>query len=353
MTNKNKLKLLISSIVILLPSFAALILKDHVDSKVMGAWHFGWVLPLVLVAMHVILHLLTFRENEKIGQNKKIVEITYWIMPALSVYVSAIFMMLSLGLENALGVILCVLFGAMFIVMGNYMPKSLRNRTFGFKVKWTLANDENWVATHRLAGKVWVASGIVVLLGAFLPETASIILLIVTVIPAVFVPMIYSYSFYRNQLRKGTATKEDYSSYPENQIDKKTGIIATVIGVLIVIGVMVMMFVGSISFTVADDSLDIDTTYGGGISVDYDEIQSVEYVTKTVPGMRVSGFASSKLLFGWFKNDELGNYTRYTYTNVEAGIIIRTADKILVIADESVETTKALYDAIAERIYGE
>ena len=69
--------------------------------------------------------------------------------------------------------------------------------------------------------------------------------------------------------------------------------------------------------------------------------------------MRVSGFASSKLLYGWFKNDERGNYTRYTYTNVDAGIIIRTVDKILVIADESVETTKALYDAIAERIYGE
>ena len=280
MTNKNKLKLLISSIVILLPTFAALILKDHVNSKVMGAWHFGWVLPLVLVALHVILHLLTFRENEKIGQNKKIVEITYWIIPVLSVYVSAIFMMLSLGLENVLSVLLCVLFGAMFIVMGNYMPKSLRNRTFGIKIKWTLANDDNWIATHRLAGKVWVIAGIVVLLGAFLPEKVAIILLISAAIPAVFIPLVYSYLFYKKQLSNGTATKEEYSSYPGSRTDKKSGVLAAVIGSLVVVGVVIMMFVGSITFTVGDTSLEIDTTYGGGMALDYSDIDSCDSGTK-------------------------------------------------------------------------
>ena len=349
MMNKNKIKLLISSIVIILPTLAALILKEHVNSKVMGAWHFGWVLPLVLVALHVILHLLTFRENEKIGQNKKIVEITYWIIPALSVYVSAIFMMLSLGLENVLSVLLCVLFGALFIVMGNYMPKSLRNRTFGIKIKWTLANDENWIATHRLAGKVWVIAGIVVLLGAFLPETVAIILLITSAIPAVFIPLVYSYSFYKKQLSDGTATKEEYFSYPGSKIDKKSGILATVIGSVVVVGVVIMMFVGSITFTVGENSLSIDTTYGGGMTLDYSDIDSVEYVENGVPGMRVSGFASSKLLYGWFKNDELGNYTRYTYAKSEVNIIIRAGDDIIVIADETSELTKALYDGLVEK----
>ena len=76
MTNKNKIKLLISSIVIILPTLAALILKDLVEPQVMGAWHFTWVLPVILVAVHVLLHLITFHENESVEQNKKIVEIT-------------------------------------------------------------------------------------------------------------------------------------------------------------------------------------------------------------------------------------------------------------------------------------
>ena len=350
MTNKNKIKLLISSIVIILPTLAALILKDLIEPKVMGAWHFTWVLPVILVAVNLILHLVSFRENEKVEQNKKIVEISYWIIPALSVYISGVFMLLSLGYDNLIGAIFSVLFGAMFIIIGNYMPKAVRNRTFGLKIKWTLANEENWAATHRFTGKVWVITGAVVLLGAFLPEMAAVYIILIAIIPAVFIPVIYSYAFYKKQLREGTCTKEDYASYPGSKIDKKTGIIATVIGSIIVIGVVIMMFVGSITFTIGDMSLDIDTTYGGGMSLDYDDIESIEYAEGEVPGMRVSGFASGKLLYGWFKNDELGSYTRYTYTGADSAIIIRTDDGILVIADENPELTRALYDNLLTKI---
>ena len=353
MTNKNKLKLLISSLVILLPSVAAIILNKVVEPKIPGAWHFGWILPIILVFMQIFLHLITFRENERVKQNPKIVNITFWILPVLSAYISALFMMLSFGLENAIGVILSVFFGAMFIVFGNFMPKSVQNRTFGLKIKWTLANEDNWAATHRFAGKVWVISGIVTLVGAFLPEMVSIIILVAASVPAVVLPIIYSYRFYKKQLADGTATKEDYSHYPESKTDKKTGIVSAVVGGVIVVGVVLLMFIGSLSFTVGDEALEIDTTFGGGMTVEYDGIKSVEYKLENVDGMRVSGFASSKLLYGWFKNDELGNYTRYTYTGSEATIIIRTDDSIIVIADESVEATKALYDAIAKKLEGD
>jgi uncharacterized membrane protein len=350
MTNKNKLKLLISSIVIVLPTLAALILKNYIEPKVMGAWHFTWVLPVLLVAVNLILHLVSFRENEKVEQNKKIVEISYWIIPALSVYISGVFMLLSLGYDNLIGAIFAVLFGAMFIIIGNYMPKAVRNRTFGLKIKWTLANEENWAATHRFTGKVWVITGAVVLLGAFLPEMAAVYIILIAIIPAVFIPVIYSYAFYKKQLREGTATKEDYASYPKSQVDKKIAIISTVIGSIIVIGVVIMMFVGSITFTLGDDALEIDTTYGGGMTLDYEDIESIEYVEKNVPGMRVSGFASAELLYGWFKNDELGSYTRYTYVDSDSGIIIRTDDGIIVIADENPELTRALYDNLLTKI---
>ncbi len=350
MTNKNKIKLLISSIVIILPTLAALILKNYIEPKVMGAWHFTWVLPVILVAVQIILHLVTFRENKEVEQNKKIVEITYWMIPALSVYISGVFMLLSLGYDNLIGAIFSVLFGLMFIILGNYTPKAVRNRSFGVKIKWTLANDENWVATHRVTGKVWVITGLVVLLGAFLPDIAAVYLMLIAIIPAVFIPVIYSYCFYKKQLRDGTATKEDYASYPKSKVDKKAAIISTVIGSLIVVGVVIMMFVGSITFTLGETSLEVDTTYGGGMTLDYEDIESVEYVEGEISGMRVSGFASGKLLYGWFKNDELGSYTRYTYTDAEATLIIRTADGIIVIADETAEATKALYDSLLEKV---
>jgi hypothetical protein len=255
-------------------------------------------------------------------------------------------MALSLGFENVLGIVLCVMFALMFIIMGNYMPKAKQNRYFGMKIKWTLTNEENWNATHRFSGKIWVLSGVVLLLGAFLPEAASIILLLAVSVPAVFAPIIYSYAFYRKQLRDGTATKEDYSTYPKASIDKKITLVASAVGVAVVALVVILMFVGSITFTLESDELEIDTSFGGNISIDYDDIESIEYREENVPGMRVSGFASSKLLYGWFKNDEFGNYTRYTYTGVDAAIIIHADGEIIVIADESVEATRAIYEAL-------
>lgn len=353
MTNKNKIKLLISSLVILLPSIAAIILNKTVEPKISGAWHFGWILPILLVLMQVFLHLITFRENERVKQHEKIVNITFWVLPVISVYISALFMMLSFGLEDALGLVLSLFFGLMFLVFGNFMPKSVQNRTFGLKIKWTLANEENWNATHRFAGKVWVVCGAVVLVGAFLPTMASVILLVAVSLPAVIAPIVYSYLFYKKQLSDGTVTEDDYKSYLGSKLDKKTGVAATAIGAVIVAVVALLMFVGGLTFTVGDEALKIDTTFGGGMTLDYDDIESVEYRDANVDGMRVSGFASSKLLYGWFKNSELGNYTRYTYTGSEATIIIRTDKDVIVIADESAEATKALYDAIYLKTLGE
>ena len=350
MTNKNKIKLLLSSLVIALPSVAAIIFKDYVGGGLVGAWHFGWLMPVILVALQIFLHLVTFRENERVEQNEKIVNLTYWMLPVISVYVSSIFIALSLGFENVLGIVLSVMFGAMFIVMGNYMPKAKQNRYFGMKIKWTLANEENWNATHRFSGKVWVVCGIVMLSGAFLPEMWSVILLLVLILPTVAAPIIYSYLLYRKQLSEGVATKEDYSNYPESKTDKKTGALATVVGVLVVGLVCALMFVGSITFTVGDEALEINTTFGGGMTLDYDSIESVEYIPRHMSGYRVSGFASTKLLYGWFKNDELGNYTRYTYADSQATVIVYTYDGIIVLADETTEATWELYEKISSKL---
>ena len=346
---KYKWKLLISSIVILIPTVVALILKDQVKHGIRGAWHFTWIFPIILMLLNVLLHTITFREYERVKQNEKIVNLTFFILPVMSVYISAIFMALSLGLEFNVGMVISFVLGISMIVIGNYMPKSVRNRTFGFKIKWTLANDDNWHATHRFAGKLGVISGALMLLCAFLPIMASIIAILVLSVVCSVPPIIYSYLFYKKQLADGTATPEDYN-YPEREKDKKNTKLSIAISAVIVVIVAVLMFVGSVSFTLGDDALEVKTTFGGGIEIEYDEIESIEYREDGVKSGRVSGYASAKLLFGWFRNDELGDHTRYTYADSDSAIIIVASGETIVLADETPELTKALYDAILERI---
>ena len=92
---------------------------------------------------------------------------------------------------------LILMFGALMAVIGNYMPKISHNRTLGIKIKWTLENEENWNATHRLAGKLWVCGGVAMLFIGFLPSTAAFAAMMAIVLVMVIVPTVYSYRYYK------------------------------------------------------------------------------------------------------------------------------------------------------------
>ncbi len=51
-----------------------------------------------------------------------------------------------------------------FIVVGNWFPKIRKNLYTGVKYPWTYASNDNWLKTHRRAGKVFVACSLVSLL---------------------------------------------------------------------------------------------------------------------------------------------------------------------------------------------
>lgn len=50
---------------------------------------------------------------------------------------------------------------------------------------WTLADEDNWAYTHRLAGKVWTIGGLVILALTFLrlPALQFVVILVLVLIP--------------------------------------------------------------------------------------------------------------------------------------------------------------------------
>ncbi len=85
--------------------------------------------------------------------------------------------------------------GLLFVVMGNFMGKVTRNFFVGIRTPWTLASDEVWLRTHRLGGKLFVASGIALFVaGLFGGGTAAVL---VAVAVAGGIPVVYSYFLYR------------------------------------------------------------------------------------------------------------------------------------------------------------
>ena len=339
MIKENKLKYIISSLIIMLPFIVSMFIKDSITSVMKGAWSFSWIMPVFLFALHTFMLIFT-RRIDSVKQSAKVENLIFFMVPTVSLYVGAIFISLMLGLKLNIGLVIGIVMGISLIVMGNYMPKAKRNTTFGMKIKWTLASDDNWAATHRLAGKVMVIAGIITLLIGFLPIIAFFIAFFAVIVAMTVIPFVYSYRFYKNQIKSGAATEEDY----------KHGAIVVVVISLVV--VCLMTFTGGIEFEAGESALVISPSMGKSVELNYSDLAdaTIEYREAKVPGTRVMGYGSAKLLYGQFRNEEFGDYTRYTYTKGDASIIIHTSEGVIVIADETAEATLALYNELMARI---
>lgn len=88
-----------------------------------------------------------------------------------------------------------VAMSVLFIVLGNLMGKTERNYVMGIRTPWTLASDEVWHRTHRLAGQMMVGTGIACLLMALIGLNVLIITAVILI--GTLYPVWYSYALYR------------------------------------------------------------------------------------------------------------------------------------------------------------
>lgn len=91
------------------------------------------------------------------------------------------------------------LVGLLFVFIGNIMNSIKPNYFAGIRTPWTLENEDNWRATHRLASKIWFTGGIVLtILMLFLSsETGEIVFMCILAV-MVLIPVIYSYIYFKN-----------------------------------------------------------------------------------------------------------------------------------------------------------
>lgn len=93
----------------------------------------------------------------------------------------------------------------MFALMGNVMGKVRRNFYMGIRTPWTLASERVWNDTHRLAGRLFVAAGIVGLIAVLLPlpVPALVACTLVLIFGASLSPVLYSLLLYKRFERSG------------------------------------------------------------------------------------------------------------------------------------------------------
>lgn len=298
---------------------------------------------LLALTLALCLHLTEKLEKDR-EKNKKINSVVIWIIPVLSNVTFWISYAVAVQrMEVPVLRILSWLFAAMYLVLGNYMPKCRPNSTVGIRVRWTASSEANWNATHRLAGPCYVVSGLLMVLGSFLPETAAEVSFVTLLVVSNAVPLVYSYCFYKKELRLGVELSRKEPS--------KASQIARWMVVFALVLLAVFLFTGSVKVHYGEDALEVKTSYYGRAVLPYDEIGSIELRQENVDGTRTWGLGSFRLLAGYFENREFGPYVRFTYYNPHSAIVVKTTTgQTLVLSGKNPKETEEIYGEILERM---
>ena len=123
------------------------------------------------------------------------------IVLAMMAYVHAL--ILAASLSVALDISRAIMGGVCLLIalLGNVLGKVRRNFYVGVRTPWTIANEQVWNATHRLAAKTFFAGGLLGLLAVLL--RGPFWLPIALILTASLGPAIYSLVYYKRLERSG------------------------------------------------------------------------------------------------------------------------------------------------------
>jgi uncharacterized membrane protein len=207
MIKKHLPLLIITSIVILLPILVGLLLWNQLPDALPIHWNAEgevdgysskpfavFAMPLILLAVHWLAAVVTQTDPKKQNQSEKVKILVFWLIPAISLLVNLFTYSAALGKSLRVETVMPIFMGLLFMAIGNYLPKCKQNYTVGIKLPWTLHSEENWNRTHRLAGWLWVGSGLLCAVAGFF---GAFLLTVPVLLVMALVPMIYSYALYK------------------------------------------------------------------------------------------------------------------------------------------------------------
>lgn len=206
MIKKNKILIIITSIITILPMIAGIMLWNSLPDTM--STHFGtdgeangWStkamavfgIPLVILALHLICAFCVYLDPKRRNISAKMYSMLLCICPFCSVVSGLLIYYQNLGKPVDIMLAISFILGVIFVAVGNYLPKSRVNYSVGYKLIWTLADENNWNKTHRLAGWLWVAGGLVLLANMYFRNMWLIIIVtaVVTVIPIAYSVVYY------------------------------------------------------------------------------------------------------------------------------------------------------------------
>jgi uncharacterized membrane protein len=168
-----------------------------------GKWTALLMPPLMVAGVSLLFYFLPALEPRKEGLERS-QGLYLWGWIALLLVGAAIELAtVSVALDWGLPVhrVVTGAVGATLVLIGNQLGKSRSMYMIGVRTPWTLASEDVWIRTHRLAGKMMVLAGLATVAAALLPLPPAVLMqaMLAMVVAAAIVPVVYSYLLWRRE----------------------------------------------------------------------------------------------------------------------------------------------------------
>ena len=157
------------------------------------------ILPFILCVFMDVLPKIDPKRRKQEQENTYI--IMQYLIVLLLLCMNWLTILLALKVLSHINIVMQLILGIIFILLGNYMPKIRPNYFLGIKNPWTLTNDVVWRKTHRFGGYIFIVFGVICILSSLIENKYNGVIMIITMSLGLIILYIYSYKVYRNIMK--------------------------------------------------------------------------------------------------------------------------------------------------------
>ena len=177
--------------------------NDQVDDYMPKFWGV-FLMPLITIVLFLLFLLIPNIDPLKanIAQFRGTFNLFITLFVAFMTYVHVLTLRWNLGYTDlGIGKAMLPAIGLLFFVIGSMLRKAKRNWFIGIRTPWTLSSDSVWNEVHRLGGILFMASGVIAVIGGLIGGAIAFWSIMIPVFGTSIFLVVYSYVLYQREVK--------------------------------------------------------------------------------------------------------------------------------------------------------
>jgi uncharacterized membrane protein len=177
--------------------------SDQVDGYMSKFWGV-FLMPLVTLGMFALFLVIPSIDPLKanIAKFRGVFNLFIAFIIGFMLYIHALTLIWNLGhTDFALSKAMLPAMGLLFILIGFLLKQAKRNWFIGIRTPWTLSSDTVWDKTHQLGAILFMASGVLAIIGGLFGGMTAFWFLFVPLMGSTLFLLVYSYVLYQRETK--------------------------------------------------------------------------------------------------------------------------------------------------------